>query len=154
MVLIALTPSSAELQKLVAFENVFERIFVIIDAEGSISHGSEIVTDCLRLLANLLRFNASNQSYFRETGCVTRFAKLLAGAIQEDESEEGIPEWLLDTRDKNLWGLLAILQLFLTKGSISTPVNQTAFWQGGVMEQSLRVAFHANFNVNIKAKVR
>lgn len=150
--LIRLTPSSPELQKLVAFESVFERIFAIIDNEGSLTHGSDVTTDCLRLLANLLRINPSNQSYFRETGCVNKFAKLIAGAINENDSPEPIPTWLLESRDKNVWGLLAILQLFLLKGGVGTPMNQSAFWQGGVMEQTLRMAFSTDFNVNIKAK--
>lgn len=152
--LIALTPSSTELQKLVAFENAFERIFSLIEAEGSLTHGSEVVEDCLSLLANLLRLNVSNQSYFRETGCVKKLAKLLADATREQETEESIPQWSLAQRDKNLWGLLAIVQLFLVRGGVSTPVNQVAFWQNGVMEQVLRTAFSQEFNVKITAKVR
>ncbi|KAL2220723.1 p115 like vesicle tethering protein [Thermoascus aurantiacus ATCC 26904] len=152
VLLIALTPSSTELQKLVAFENAFERIFSLIEAEGSLTHGSEVVEDCLSLLANLLRLNVSNQSYFRETGCVKKLAKLLADATREQETEESIPQWSLAQRDKNLWGLLAIVQLFLVRGGVSTPVNQVAFWQNGVMEQVLRTAFSQEFNVKITAK--
>lgn len=152
ILLIALTPSSAELQKVVAFENAFERIFSLIEAEGSLTRGSEIVEDCLSLLANLLRLNISNQSYFRETGCVKRLAKLLGDVNQAPEAEESHPQWTFAHRDKNLWGLLAIIQLFLVRGGISTSVNQTAFWQGGIMEQVLHIAFSQAFNVNITAK--
>ncbi|KAK2786622.1 hypothetical protein FQN52_003105 [Onygenales sp. PD_12] len=151
LLLIALTPSSGELQKLVAFENAFERIFVLIEAEGSLTHGTTIVQDCLSLLANLLSLNISNQSYFRETGCVKKLAILLAEATRSQENE-GVPEWALEHRDKNLWGILAIVQLFLVRGGISTPVNQAAFWQNGVMEQVLRIAFNPSFTVGIKAK--
>jgi hypothetical protein len=141
------------LQKVVAFENAFERIFSLIEAEGSLTRGSEIVEDCLSLLANLLRLNVSNQSYFRETGCVKRLAKLLGDVNQAPEAEGSHPQWTFAHRDKNLWGLLAIIQLFLVRGGISTSVNQTAFWQGGVMEQVLHIAFSQAFNVNITAKV-
>ncbi|EGC43651.1 conserved hypothetical protein [Histoplasma capsulatum var. duboisii H88] len=152
LLLIALTPSSAELQKLVAFENAFERIFSLIETEGSLTHGSTVVADCLSLLGNLLALNVSNQSYFRETGCVKKLGALLSEANREQEKEDGVPEWALEHRDKNLWGLLAIVQLFLVKGGISTPVNQSAFWQNGVMEQALRTAFNTSFDIKIRTK--
>lgn len=136
-----------------AFENAFELTFSLIEAEGSLTHGSMVVADCLSLLGNLLALNVSNQSYFRETGCVKKLGVLLAEANREQEKEDGVPEWALEHRDKNLWGLLAIVQLFLVKGGISTPVNQSAFWQNGVMEQVLRTAFNTSFDVRIRAKV-
>lgn len=83
-----------------------------------------------------------------------RLAKLLADATREQEAEEDIPQWILAHRDKNLWGLLAIVQIFLVRGGVSTPANQVAFWQNGVMEQVLRTAFSQEFNVKITAKVR
>lgn len=153
VLLIALTPSSGELQKLVAFENAFERVFALIEIEGSLTLGTTVVEDCLSLLANLLRLNVSNQSYFRETGCAKKLAILLADATQEQEIEGGVPEWTLNHRDKNLWGTLAIVQLFLVRGGISTPINQSTFWQSGVMEQVLIIAFTRNFDIKIKSKV-
>lgn len=154
LLLIALTPSSEEIQKLVAFENVFDHIFALIEAEGSLAHGSEVVEDCLSLLANLLRLNISNQSYFRETGYIKGIAKLLEDGNGELGADEPIPQWALAHRDKNLWGVFAIVQLFLIRGGISTPVNQMAFWQSGVTEQVLRTAFGQNFNVKVTSKVR
>ena len=153
ILLIALTPESPELQKVVAFENAFERIFALIEAEGSLTHGSAVVEDCLSLLANLLKLNVSNQSYFRETGCVQKVAALLAGAAKDQEADDGVPEWTMEQRDKNVWGVLMIVDLFLVRGGLSTPINQTAFWQHGVMEQVLHLAFNQEFAVNIKAKV-
>ncbi|GKZ53266.1 hypothetical protein AnigIFM60653_005068 [Aspergillus niger] len=152
ILLIALTPASEEFQKLVAFENAFDLIFSLIETEGALTHGSEVVEDCLSLLANLLRLNISNQSYFRETGCVKRLAKLLADVNQEQDLEEPTPQWALAHRDKNLWGLLVIVQLFLIKGGVNTPANQTAFWNNGVMEQVLNTAFGQRFNVNVTSK--
>ncbi|KAJ5676824.1 uncharacterized protein N7477_002457 [Penicillium maclennaniae] len=150
VLLIALTPASEELQKLVAFENAFEIIFSLIDAEGSMTHGTEVVEDCLSLLANLLRFNVSNQSFFRETGCAKNITKLLIDCQQEDD--EPPAQWTMLQRDKNVWGLLAIIQLFLVRGGMSTPINQTAFWQSGVTEQVLSIAFGQKFSVNVTAK--
>lgn len=151
--MIALTPSSAELQKLVAFENAFDRAFELIEAEGSLSHGSEVVEDCLSLLANLLRLNVSNQSYFRETGCVKKLAALLSEITSpKKEEQEELPPWSIARRDKNIWGLLAIVQLFLVRGGIQK-INQTAFWQAGVMEQVLLIAFSKEFGIHIIAMV-
>ncbi|KUL88614.1 hypothetical protein ZTR_05202 [Talaromyces verruculosus] len=151
VLLIALTPSSAELQKLVAFENAFDRVFDLIEAEGSLSNGSEVVVDCLSLLANLLRLNVSNQTYFRETGCVKKLAALLTNVTTIPAPEEELPAWSVARRDKNLWGLLAIIQLFLVKGSI-LKTNQTTFWQAGIMEKVLLVAFSKDFDVPVIAK--
>ncbi|KAJ5091468.1 hypothetical protein NUU61_006338 [Penicillium alfredii] len=152
VLLIALTPASEELQKLVAFENAFDIAFSLIEAEGSLTHGTEVVEDCLSLMAHLLRFNISNQSFFRETGCVKKVTQLLINSQQEQEDDELQPQWTLVHQDKNLWGLLAIIQLFLTRGSMSTPINQTAFWQNGVTEQVLSIAFGQKFSVNVTSK--
>ena len=154
VLLIALTPASEELQKLVAFENTFETVFSLIEAEGALTHGSEVVEDCLALLANLLKLNVSNQSYFRETGCIKGLAKLLAD-VNQDQDPDGPPSpWVLAHRDKNIWGTLVIVQLFLVKGGVNTQANQMAFWNNGVMEQVLHIAFGQRFTVNVISKVR
>ncbi|KAJ6730037.1 B3 DOMAIN-CONTAINING PROTEIN [Salix viminalis] len=49
-----------EIQKILVFEGAFEKIFSIIKEEGG-SEGGVVVQDCLELLNNLLRNNASNQ---------------------------------------------------------------------------------------------
>ncbi|EGD95141.1 hypothetical protein TESG_02634 [Trichophyton tonsurans CBS 112818] len=152
LLLIALTVSSAELQKVVAFENAFERIFSLIEAEGSLKHGSKTLEDCLALLANLLQLNPSNQSFFRETGCVRKLVLLLEDAMKDRKPDEEFPVWMLEQRNKNIWGILAIIQLFLVKRGISTPVNQMAFWQSGTMQQLLRAAFNEEFDVSLKSK--
>ena len=118
------------------------------------SLGTEVVEDCLSLLAHLLRFNVSNQSSFRETGCVKKVTHLLHECQQEPEGDEPLPQWTLVHRDKNVWGILAIIQLFLIRGGVSTPINQTAFWQNGVTEQVLSIAFGQRFSVGVTAKVR
>lgn len=151
--LTALTTSSPELQKLVAFESAFDRIFSIVDAEGSLTHGGTAVQDCLSLLANLLRLNASNQSYFRETGWVKKLAALLSEAIVEEDSKDGVAEWARPQRDKNLWGLLAVVRLFLRRGSIGTQANQRSFWQSGVLAQVLEISFHQSIDMTIRAEV-
>lgn len=137
-----------------AFENGFDRVFALIDVEGSLTHGGIVVQDCLSLLANLLRLNASNQSFFRETGCVTKLAKLLAEVIKEQESADGLAEWAKPQHDKNLWGFVAVLRLFLCKGGLGTQANQLAFWQSGVLVQVLQLAFSRALDITIRSEVR
>ncbi|KAI9783958.1 MAG: hypothetical protein M1839_002903 [Geoglossum umbratile] len=152
LLLTSLTPSSPELQKLVAFENAFDRIFNLISLEGSLTHGGIVVQDCLSLLANLLRFNISNQSFFRETGCVSKLKRLLSDAATEQDAQHGVPEWAQSQRDKNLWGLLAVVRLFLVRGGLGTQVNQNAFWQNGVLLQVLHLAFHKSTDMAVRAE--
>lgn len=151
LLLTDLTQTSPELQKLVAFEDAFNRIFALVELEGGIEQGGILVQDCLSLLANLVRHNASNQSLFRETGCVVRLAQLLPGGRQKQNTEEE-EEWINPQKDKNLWGLLAVLRLFLAKGSTSTPLNQTAFAKHGLAQLVLNLAFNSQTAPPIRAE--
>jgi hypothetical protein len=148
-----LTPSSTELQKRVAFEDAFERIFNIIKSEGSLVHGDRIVEDCLILLANLLRFNVSNQSFFREAGCVPKVARLLNDTLREQGNEPEVAEWAKLQRNRNIYALLAVLRLFLVTGGVGTQANQASFWQHGVLNQVLQLAFTRTTEIQIKAEV-
>lgn len=148
-----LTPNSSELQKLVAFENAFDRIFAIIKLEGSLSKGGRVVEDCLILLANLLRVNVSNQAYFREAGCVPKLARLIKDALNDDDPEDGVAEWAQLQRNRNFYALLAVLRLFLVGGSVGTQANQASFWQHGVSSQVLQLAFSHSTEIQIKAEV-
>ncbi|KAB8294160.1 hypothetical protein EYC80_009601 [Monilinia laxa] len=147
-----LTPSSSELQKLVAFENAFERIFGIIKLEGSLQDGDRIVEDCLILLANLLRLNVSNQSFFRETGCVPKLSKLLNDALGAENETEEVAEWAKVQRNRNIYALLAVLRLFLITGGAGTQANQASFAQHGILSQVLQLAFSRSTEVQIKAE--
>ncbi|KAG9237074.1 p115 like vesicle tethering protein [Amylocarpus encephaloides] len=147
-----LTPSSSELQKVVAYENVFDRIFNIIKLEGSLSHGDRIVEDCLILLANLLRLNVSNQSFFRETGCVPRLARLLGDTLGEKEEEEEVAEWAQIQKNRNTFALLAVLRLFLITGGLSTQTNQASFGQHGILALVLQIGFRRATEIQIKAE--
>jgi hypothetical protein len=148
-----LTPNSFELQKLVAYENAYDRIFNIIKLEGSLSHGDRIVEDCLILLANLLRLNVSNQSYFRETGCVPKLARLLNDAVGEQGIEEEVAEWAKVQTNRNIYALLAVIRLFLITGGAKTEANQASFWQHGILVQVLQLAFSRSTEMQIKAEV-
>ncbi|KVH95366.1 Armadillo-like helical [Cynara cardunculus var. scolymus] len=66
LLLTYLTREAEEIQKILVFEGAFEKIFSIIKEEGG-SEGGVVVQDCLELLNNLIRNNASNQVLLRET---------------------------------------------------------------------------------------
>lgn len=138
---------------MVAYENAFDRIFSIIDAEGSLTHGGTPVQDCLSLLANLLRLNISNQNLFRESGWMKKLASMLSGYLKDQSSSEGTAEWARPQQDKNVWGLLAVIRLFLLRGSIGTQTNQRYFWQSGLLAQVMEIAFHTSIEMNIRSEV-
>lgn len=145
-----LTPTSPDIQKLVAFENAFDRVFAIIAAEGGLSEGDRIVEDCLILLANLLRHNSSNQSTFRETGCIPQLSKLLQSTYEKQTEE--VAQWAQQQGNRNIFGLLAVVRLFLVHGAIGTIQNQTAFWHHGVLYHALQLAFSQTADLPIKAE--
>jgi hypothetical protein len=148
-----LTQSSTELQKLVAFENTFDRLFNLIQEEGSLSQGGIFVQDCLDLLANLIQQNPSNQSLFRETGCVSKLASLLRDVHSAPVEEGEDAQWPSPQRDKNIWGMLAIIRLFLTEGGVGVQENQAAFSKNGLLQQVLELAFNALTDTPIQAEV-
>ncbi|KAJ7198467.1 p115 like vesicle tethering protein [Mycena pura] len=61
-----LISQSADIQKVLAFEGAFEKLFGIVTQEGGVE-GGVVTQEALACVDSLLRFNTSNQSYFRET---------------------------------------------------------------------------------------
>lgn len=55
-----LVSQSPDIQKVLAFEGAFEKLFNIVTQEGGVE-GGVITHDALRCADGLLRFNASNQ---------------------------------------------------------------------------------------------
>ncbi|KAF5853200.1 hypothetical protein GGP41_001733 [Bipolaris sorokiniana] len=144
VVLNDLARSSSELQKLFVFEDAFTKIFNLIHADGGLTQGGVVVQDCLSLLATLIRFNISNQTNIREMGHVARFSALLPGGKKPKKARptvEGEDDWVSPQSDKNVWGLLAIMRMFLVKGSPGTLQNQNVFQQHGLVRQLLNIAF-------------
>ena len=58
-----LISQSPDIQKVLAFEGAFEKLFNIVTQEGGVE-GGVITHDALRCADGLLRFNASNQVGF------------------------------------------------------------------------------------------
>ncbi|XP_056635041.1 general vesicular transport factor p115 [Diorhabda sublineata] len=75
LLLIDLTKSNANIQKIVAFENAFDRLFDIIKHEGW-TDGDIVVEDCLLLMLNLLKNNNSNINFFQEGSYLQKVAPM------------------------------------------------------------------------------
>ncbi|CAK7229073.1 Vesicle-mediated ER to Golgi transport protein [Sporothrix bragantina] len=147
-----LTPTSTEIQKLVAFENAFERLFKIIEEEGSILDGGRVIEDCLIFLANLLRLNAHNQTLFRESLCTAQLARLLKDIGVPNNQDDEVAHWALAQRNRNIYALLAVIRLFLVQGAAGTVQNQAEFWRHGVLYHALQLAFNRTFEIQIRAE--
>jgi hypothetical protein len=148
-----LSRTSPELQKLFVFEDAFTKVFNMVQADGGLLQGGIVVQDCLSLLASLIRLNPSNQTNIREMGHLARFAALLPGAKKQKKLRASLDEeddWTSPQSDKNIWGLLAIMRMFLVKGSAGTPQNQTAFQKHGLLRQLLNIAFEPTTVMPIK----
>jgi hypothetical protein len=131
LVLIALTDGNPEIQKLVAFENAFEILFAIIEQEGGVD-GGIVVQDCLQLLGNLLRYNSSNQNYFRETRGVQR----LVGVFPAGDNAGHWPS----QRASNTILTLAVTRVLISKGGAGTKNNQEALAQAGAINKFIDLA--------------
>lgn len=75
LLLIQLTKANANIQKIVAFENAFDRLFDVIKEEGG-PDGGIVVEDCLIVMLNLLKNNSSNQQFFKEGSYIQRLAPM------------------------------------------------------------------------------
>lgn len=86
LLLIQLTKGHANIQKIVAFENAFDRLFDVISEEGY-TDGGIVVEDCLLLMLNLLKNNASNQNFFKEGSYIQKLVPMFV--IPSDIEEQG-----------------------------------------------------------------
>lgn len=125
LLLISLTKSNAEIQKIIAFENAFERLLTLIVNEGA-TDGGIVVHDCLQLLQNLLRHNASNQNFFRENSCITQISHLLVKSVEGGSVEltHETNDWTDDQKVRNTVAVLELIRTLVSPNSPSTLVNQ------------------------------
>ena len=118
LLLIELTRSNKQIQKIVAFENAFDRLLAIIRDEGY-SEGGIIVQDCIVILHNLLFDNNSNQSYFREASLINHlvpFFDLKSGTAQSWNQQKA----------KNVHQMLLLVRILVSPGN---PQQSTATCQ-------------------------
>ncbi|CAG2105552.1 unnamed protein product [Medioppia subpectinata] len=122
LLLVHLTRSNANIQKIVAFENAFDRLLEIVAEEGY-SDGGVVVEDCLIVLQNLLKLNSSNQNFFKEGSYIQRLLPFL-----------DIPNATVWSAQKAT-NLLFMLQVIRTLVSPNNPLQVTTSCQK-VMQQS------------------
>ncbi|KAK5608469.1 Vesicle-mediated ER to Golgi transport protein [Crenichthys baileyi] len=123
-----LTKGNAAIQKIVAFENAFERLLDIITEEGS-SDGGIVVEDCLLLLVNLLKNNSSNQNFFKEGSYIQRMKPWFE--VGEDNSG-----WSAQ-KVTNLHLMLQLVRLMVSPVNSpgATASSQKCMYQCGLLQQ-------------------
>jgi intracellular protein transport protein USO1 len=127
-------------------------VFGLIESEGGLLQGGLIVQDCLTLLHNLIRLNYKNQDLFRESGGITKLSKLLSTPPKQTNGTQD-DDWTSPEKDKNIWGVLSIMRLFLVSGSRSTQPNQESFYKNGLLQQIINMAFDKSVNMPTRAEV-
>lgn len=124
----------------------------MIEQEGGLKQGGIVIQDCLDLLANLVRQNSSNQSLFRESGCVMKLAQSLKSSHEKAGGEEDNDDFPNPQMLKNLWGILAVIRLFLVSGSVGTNLNQKTFQKHGLLQEILDLAFRSTTDPAIRTE--
>jgi len=126
IMLFKVTKGNANLQKIVAFENAFDKLFEVMEAEGW-TDGGIVVEDCLRLLLNLLRNNPSNQTFFKEGSYINRIKPALDVFDTEDHGWDA----------QKVANMLHILHLVRTLVSPTNPGHVTSACQSSVSQSGL-----------------
>lgn len=107
LLLIQLTKGNANIQKIVAFENAFDKLYDVINEEGC-TDGGIVVEDCLILMLNLLKNNSSNQQFFREGSYIQRIAPMFI--LSPDIEDIG----MTPQKVSNLHCLLQIIRVLVS----------------------------------------
>ncbi|KAJ7592046.1 p115 like vesicle tethering protein [Mycena floridula] len=94
----ALISQSPDIQKILAFEGAFEKLFNTVRQEGGLD-GGIVAQEALTCVDMLLRYNSSNQSYFHETGLPPGLCELLLFPINLPMNEAAPQEFALQFWD-------------------------------------------------------
>ncbi|WRT66630.1 uncharacterized protein IL334_003589 [Kwoniella shivajii] len=143
---------NADLQKIVAFSGAFERLFQIIDTEGGVE-GGIVVQDALTVIGGLLRFNVSNQNYFRELSLIPTIPRIIGFPSPLPADVPTPDEFALQ-----YWPEQKIYNTGLVLGLIRMLVggpgggNQTAMVTGGVTRCLLELSLASNAPNGIKSQ--
>ncbi|CCH62946.1 hypothetical protein TBLA_0I02900 [Henningerozyma blattae CBS 6284] len=144
LLLMAVVNDSSHVQKVVAFENIFERLFVIIEEEGGL-RGSLVVNDCLSLINNILKYNTSNQTLFLETGNIPKLLYLLNEPLSDKEEF-----FWNDQRVININTALDIVALMVEPGNTTTKMHQDTLVETNALMVVLRLSFYHNIPKNVR----
>ncbi|KAH9485606.1 General vesicular transport factor p115 [Psilocybe cubensis] len=134
----ALISQSPDIQKVLAFEGAFEKLFNIITQEGGVD-GGLVAQSALTCVDGLLRFNNSNQSYFRETSLPPVLCALLQFPVSLDIQTTAPQEFALqfwDT-DKQANTSLIVGIMGMLVGSKGHGVQETLPYTRCLIEMAL-----------------
>lgn len=117
--LLLLTESNADIQKIVTFQGLVDDIFRIILEEEDLSTGGTVARDLLQCFMNLVR-NSMCQRHIRETGGIQLLKEALAAAVcgrrrrdskgsEEVDSDEAEEDPRPDIPEETRWACLALL---------------------------------------------
>ncbi|PHZ11501.1 uncharacterized protein RHIMIDRAFT_238935 [Rhizopus microsporus ATCC 52813] len=144
LLLIGLTRNNTEIQKIVTFQATFEKLLFVIEEQEGIS-GDIIVQDSLTLMQNLLRYNVSDQVYFRETSCIQQIPGLLGyvGDADADHVPFSFEDWP-EQKVANTVLVLQLIRILTEPGNSSTPINQSVMVQSGILLPIVQLALCSN----------
>ncbi|KNE58908.1 hypothetical protein AMAG_18326 [Allomyces macrogynus ATCC 38327] len=145
-VLVALTTSNHDVQKIVAFQNAFDRIFTLVFDE----HVEPVTAqDALQLLYHLVRTNAANQTLFRETaGSVRNFLICLAQFLPPTDATS-VSWTAMQVATCTL--LLDITRALVVPGAASTRAMQAHLHAAGAMGTLLHMSLANAIPAGIQA---
>ncbi|WVQ81779.1 hypothetical protein IAT38_003904 [Cryptococcus sp. DSM 104549] len=152
LLLPAMLAGNADLQKIVAFSGAFEKLFLIIDQEGGVD-GGIVVQDALTVVGCLLRFNVSNQNYFRELSLIPAIPRIIGFPAPLPTDAPSPDEFALQ-----YWPEQKIYNTGLVLGLIRMLIggpgggNQNAMVPGGVTRCLLELALASNAPNGIKSQ--
>ncbi|KAF5326594.1 hypothetical protein D9611_000259 [Ephemerocybe angulata] len=142
----ALLSQSSEIQKVLTFEGAFEKLFSIITQGGGVDGGLD-TRGALACVDALLRFNSSNQSYFRETPLFPILSQLLQFPpvlrLTDMAPQEFALQFWDDQKSANASIVIGIMGIFV--GSKGSNAEVAAF-----SRCFLEVALASNFPTLLK----
>ncbi|CAO3597206.1 unnamed protein product [Absidia cylindrospora] len=144
LLLIDLTKSNTEIQKLVTFQATFEKLLALIEEQEGIS-GDIIVQDSLVLMQNLLRYNVSDQIYFRETSCIQQIPGLLGfvGDSEGDHIPYSFEDWP-SQKVSNTVAVLDLVRILAEPDGANTTINQDVMVQSGILLPIIQLGICSN----------
>lgn len=146
LLLMAIVKDNFNIQKLVVFENTFDKLYHIIEDEGGVM-GNIIVQDCLTLINNLLSYNTVNQKYFLETNCIANLSRLISQPLSFGQAEKTV--WN-PQRLQNVLTALATCRLFVPEDTNNIEKAQTILDRSNLMLSALQLAFGLNMPTEIR----
>lgn len=134
LLLLQLTRSNRQIQKIVAFDNAFDRLLGVIQEEGW-SDGGIVVEDCLMIIYNLLNGNNSNQAFFREASHIQLIVPFfqISSPTGDPAGATGSTTW----HQQKVTNVRYMLLVVRTLVSPSNPQQATATCQKSILQCGL-----------------